>query len=215
MTDINAWEKHYCKEKSVLIYPDENLVRMLKSFLMDKGGRGELIAVDLGCGSGRHMKLLSEHGIKTVIGMDNSINAINICNNNYTFPLALGENNRLPFKSSSIDIIISWGALHYCMKDYFQASMWEIYEIMKKGGVIFGTLRSVRDTYIRRGRYIGNCTWITDLEDINRATVSLYCERELKKTFKIFSSFQYGHMERTILGDTEKIISHWFFYAEK
>ena len=54
-----------------------------------------------------------------------------------------------------------------------------------------------------------------DLNDIKNSVVSFFSEEELKSSFKIFTMFEFGLMERSIIGDTEKIISHWFFRAKK
>ena len=70
-----SWETHYTAGKSELLYPDENLVRLLKKNRL-LGSPGDLTAVDLGCGSGRHLRLLSDLGITRVIGLDASYNAL-------------------------------------------------------------------------------------------------------------------------------------------
>jgi len=45
--------------------------------------------------------------------------------------------------------------------------------------------------------------------------VSFFNEDELKDIFSIFESFSYGWMERTVIGDTSKVISHWIISAKK
>ena len=61
MNNKEIWNKHYTREKSILTYPDENLVRLLKNYL-NKKNTSELNAVDIGCGSGRHVSLLKDNG---------------------------------------------------------------------------------------------------------------------------------------------------------
>lgn len=215
MSEVNPWEKHYTREKSVLHYPDENLVRMLKTFLKDKKNNKDMTAIDIGCGSGRHMKILKELNINYIFGLDNSSNALNICSRLYQFPIVQAENLSLPIKKNSIDIAISWGSLHYSAKNLLKPQLLEIHNILKKGGRLFGTLRSYRDTYIKRGSPAGNNTWVTDLKDIKNTVISFYEEDELQSALKLFKRFEYGIIERTILGDINKVISHWFFWAEK
>jgi ubiquinone/menaquinone biosynthesis C-methylase UbiE len=210
----NPWDNHYTRARSVLVYPDENLVRMLMKFADSKTAAG-LSAVDLGCGTGRHIKMLSDVEVSNIFGTDNSINALKICRDLYNFPFILCDNLNLPFNEYSFDIVVSWGSLHYCEKNFLQKQIDEIYRIMKKGGRLFGTLRSERDTYLKKGKQSGNDIWITDLKDIKNSTVSFYSEKELMSAFNIFADFQYGIIERTIIGDIEKRISHWVFWAEK
>jgi ubiquinone/menaquinone biosynthesis C-methylase UbiE len=217
MIESNAWDNHYKRIKSVLTYPDENLVRMLKAYL-DGKTRNEtesLASIDLGCGTGRHLKLLNESGIQNITGLDTSSNALKICKELYPFEFIQASNNSLPFRDSSFDIAISWGSLHYCAKDMLQEQITEIRRVMKKGGRLFGTLRSEMDTYLKKGRHTGNDTWITDLDDIKNSVASFYNENELKSALNIFSKFEYGIIERTIIGEMQKRISHWIFRAEK
>ncbi len=208
------WEKHYQSSKSVLLYPDENLVRMLKSYLSQNSIQ-DVSAIDLGCGTGRHLNLLYELGIRNTFGLDNSHNALLKTKGIYSYPLVLGENSKLPVKDKSMDIALSWGSLHYCKKNELSIQISEIYRILKRKGILFGTLRSDRDTYLKNGENIGNDTWVTNIGDIRDQIVSFYSEEELVSQLSTFNTSKYGLMERTIIGDMDKRISHWFFMAEK
>jgi ubiquinone/menaquinone biosynthesis C-methylase UbiE len=212
-TRSSQWDDHYSRKKSVLQYPDENLVRMLKSYISP--GEKEMTAIDLGCGSGRHIALLIELGITNTAGMDYSMNAMEICRMIGPARLVLGDNSAIPVKSDMFDIAVTWGSLHYSAKESLGPMLNEMRRIIKKGGRLFGTLRSSGDSYMKRGRHLGNDTWITDLNDIKKSIVSFYSEEELRSALSIFSRFEYGIMERSRIGDTGKIISHWFFWAEK
>ena len=217
MLESKAWNNHYTKAKSILTYPDENLVRMIKAYLADKTLKDleSLASIDLGCGTGRHLKLLYESGIQNITGIDTSINALKICKELYSFRLIQADNKSLSFRDFAFDLAISWGSLHYCSKDLLREQIAEIYRILKNGSRFFGTLRSERDTYLKKGRHIGNDTWITNLDDIKNSVVSFYNENELNSALDIFSKFEYGIIERTIMGDMQKRISHWIFWAEK
>ncbi len=209
-----SWESHYTDVKSELLYPDENLVRLLrKNSLLHSPS--ELTAVDLGCGSGRHLTLLADLGLQRIIGLDASHNALLISRRQCPGPMLQGDNLHLPLKGESADIIIAWGSLHYSNKNDLDAMIGEIRRVLKSGGYLFATLRSGRDTYLKRGKHLGNDTWITDLDDISGSIASFYSEDELKVSFSIFSDFSYGLMERTIMGDTKSLISHWVIEARK
>jgi hypothetical protein len=91
----------------------------------------------------------------------------------------------------------------------------EILRILKKGGRLFGTLRSSRDTYLKKGTHRGNDEWITDARDIRSSLVSFYREDEVKDALSGFSDCSYGMMERTLAGDLSSVLSHWFYWAEK
>lgn len=212
--NIKPWESHYKKSKSILIYPDENLVRLLKGFL-DKKRKTDIRAIDIGCGTGRHMNLLDDFGVKSIIGVDNSINALSTVKKLYEFPVVQGENFRLPVKDKSFDIAVSWGSLHYCRKDSVHEQVKEIRRALKTRGMLFGTLRSDRDTYLKRGKQLPDGSWITNLKDLKEQIVSFYNEKELLSVLKEFNKIEYGIIERTMIGDMNKLLSHWIFRAEK
>lgn len=214
MSSEAAWEKHYTRDRSLLIYPDENLVRMLKSFLTENPSE-DLVALDLGCGTGRHLRLLRELGISRTLGVDSSFNALAAIAGLRDAMLLQGDALRLPFMDASIDIVVAWGSLHYSTKENSASMLAEIRRIMKKGGRLFGTLRNERDSYLRRGAHLGGNTWSIETKDINNAVVSFFNEEELQQVFGAFDSFEYGVMERSVLGDARAIISHWFFRAVK
>ena len=208
------WEKHYQNKRSELNFPDENLVRLLNKFIISNYS-DHLYAVDLGCGSGRHLKLLNDLGIANIIGMDSSITALNISGKHFNCPLVQNDNLRIPLKNNSIDIFLAWGSLHYNTKSDLHLMLDEIRRILNNEGQLFATLRSANDTYLKRGKHIGNDTWITDLDDLDGSTVSFFNEPELEKAFSNFTFFEYGLIERSLIGDTKKIISHWVVHAKK
>lgn len=211
----DPWDTHYNRDRSVLHYPDENLLRMLKKHLSDISDNSSLAAADLGCGSGRHIMLLKDLGIGQVIGVDISIEALRICKDIGIPYLLSADNERIPLKSGSIDIVITWGSLHYGPKESLPVMLDEVSRILKKGGMLFGTLRTERDSYVKRGKHLGNDVWVTNLDDIENSTVSFYSETELQSALNIFNKSKYGLMERTLLGDINSRISHWMFRAEK
>jgi len=211
----NEWNSHYKKNKSVLSYPDENLVRLLAREVKNSERVNKLKAIDIGCGSGRHMALLEDSGIAEIYGSDYSLNALNICRD-AGYPLVINcDNKALPFMKNTFDITVAWGSLHYSSKGDMRLMLDEVKRIMKQGGSLFATLRRDNDTYLKTGIDLGNNTWRTGLDDLTGTVVSFFSEDELKDIFSIFESFSYGWMERTIIGDTGKVISHWIISAKK
>ena len=90
-----------------------------------------------------------------------------------------------------------------------------IRRILRPGGQFLATLRCSRDTYLKKGRHLGNDTWVTDLKDIKGSMASFYNEPELRKELSIFGEFTYALMERTLMGDLSSLISHWVIHARK
>ena len=213
MKTESVWNNHYVRPKSALDYPDENLVRMIKPYLDKYNNLEKLLLFDCGCGSGRHLKLASELGIKNIVGGDIALNGLRIAEH-FGFPLIQCDSRNLPFRDSSIDIIICWGSLHYGPKSDIPVHIRELNRVLKRNGVIFGTLRSSCDTMLRSGRHIGNNEWITDLDDVKSSHVSFFSEEELTGYLGDFN-LKYGLIERTPLNSINTRISHWYFQAEK
>ena len=213
--NIQPWEIHYERPRSRLSYPDENLVRMIRPWTEAHADPAALSALDLGCGSGRHLALLAELGIAAPIGLDLSAAALTQCRDIGMRMLVRSDNTHIALRAESVDIVIAWGSLHYCRKDTTARMIAEIHRILRPGGALFGTLRTDRDSYLRRGEHLGGNTWITDLSDIKQSIASFFSEDELRDLFPSFPRFRFGLMERSVLGDTGRMISHWFYTAEK
>ncbi len=209
------WNTHYKKDKSVLSYPDENLVRLVSAELKKYDSPSGLKAVDIGCGSGRHITFLKNAGIGEVYGSDNSMNALEICREIEPGYLVNCDNRNISFNDETFDISVAWGSLHYTDKNGIIPMISEIKRITKTGGLILATLRNDRDTYLKNGKHLGNNTWQTGLDDLTGTIVSFYVENEMKELFNGFSELRYGWMERTIIGDISKVISHWIIAARK
>lgn len=206
---------HYTSTRSELRYPDENLVRLLRKHVPSPADAAKMTAVDLGCGSGRHLKLLAECGVPAIVGIDASIKALTISRKHHPGPLLQGDNRHIPLRDRVADIAIAWGSLHYSNKIDLMSMLEEIHRILKQGGRLFATLRSSRDTYLKKGRHLGNDIWITELNDIKGSISSFYSENEVKTAFSIFSEFSYGLIERTLMGDMSSLISHWVIQSRK
>ena len=206
-SSYSSWNRDYTADKSFLSFPDENLVRMLSG----DGIRKDLFALDLGCGSGRHIPLLNSFGY-IVTGSDLSENALNLCSS-FSDALVLAENSKLPFHESVFDAVCAWGSLHYCSRKESENQINEIYRILKPGGILYGTIRSEDDTFFERIEEI-ECSWICRTSSLSSIIVTFFNEDDLSSVLGSFSSFVYGHSSRTQLGGKGRI-SHWFFRAEK
>jgi len=209
------WEKHYTRERSELRYPDENLVRLLRKNLPPTDDLHPVLAIDLGCGSGRHLRLLEDMTVPLIVGLDSSYNALALSCGGSTARMVQGENTRLPFRNNSADIAIAWGSLHYAAKEDLPVMLSEISRTLAVGGQLFATLRSSRDTFLKKGTHLGNDTWRTGIIDLKGSIASFFNEDELREAFSIFGYFNYGLMERTLIGDTAARISHWVIHARK
>lgn len=189
--NLKSWEGHYRKDKSNLIWPDENVARMLGHFLKNKNP-SEINALDLGCGSGRHLDLLKFNGIDAT-GVDYvrylPEGRFHIC--------CLAE--QLPFCDQSFNLVILWGILHYLNQDHAREVVCETLRILKTGGVLFVSVRSDKDTHLAKTQTSG---------DLTGGASILYSESGFRELFKEFKSINYGYTIRRPPGSNADVAHH-------
>lgn len=122
-------------------YIDINILKFLKFNIecnrVSRVGSKEFVNIlDLGCGNGRLIDFLKE---KTYwnninyIGIDPSVELINICNNRYTnIEFKINDGMSIPLDDNSADILISLAVLHHIPKEYQDKWLSEIYRVIKK-----------------------------------------------------------------------------------
>lgn len=92
------------KKWSGLKYPDSDLISLIMKHVdpIDRDG----IAIDIGCGAGRHVKLLNDIGFDA-FGIDSDSSMINICKNN---GINAFVSDITKFKyDKPIKLVIGWG----------------------------------------------------------------------------------------------------------
>lgn len=195
------WDDHYRKSKSRLAYPDENLVRLL-------GDLPAGAALDLGCGSGRHLPILENFGFHPVIGVDVSETGVELCctlHPQYEFHhLKVDESDprslSLNFEDDSLRLVVLWGVLHYNSEPIRNRLLEEVARVLSPDGTLLGTLRAGSDTHLR------------DNADLPGIAVRYFDEAETRALLGArFGVVELGYMERTVVGDLERKISHWIF----
>lgn len=198
----STWDKHYTRKRAAQEYPDENLVRLLKSF----PGQS---ALDLGCGSGRHIALLRDCGYSSIHATDVSETGLELCRKKYRYavfhPLDIKmlkkDEFRLPLEDESLDAVVAWGVLHYNSETMIRNMLLEIRRILRSGGRFFGTLRSDRDTHFKNN------------PDMQGAEVRLFSREEVKDLLlEYFCDVSLGYSERIPMGSKYRV-SHWIFSA--
>jgi ubiquinone/menaquinone biosynthesis C-methylase UbiE len=103
-------------------------------------GVKDKIVVDLGCGDGRHARMIKDLGASQVMGVDKNERMIEVAREkndapNVVFQVANGED--IPAESDSVDIVVSNYVIHYFLdvKKVFE----EIKRILKNNGYFVGT----------------------------------------------------------------------------
>lgn len=91
-------------------------------------------ALDLGCGSGRHLPLLAERRQRP-IGIDRSASALAKSRHlSADFPLAQASADRLPFADQAFDVVLAWGVLFHLHLDELLSALREIRRVLSRQG---------------------------------------------------------------------------------
>ncbi len=111
--------------------------RYLIDKILEKFSKKNLQILDLGCGTGWELEILSNYG--QVIGLDGSKTAIKICSKRNFKKLILYEiKKKLPFKGESFDLICAFDLLEHLQYDGLIVK--EINRVLKKGGYCLFTV---------------------------------------------------------------------------
>jgi ubiquinone/menaquinone biosynthesis C-methylase UbiE len=106
--------------------------------------------LDLGCGDGRHARLIKDIGAKTVTGIDISDDMIDIAKQNSQntegvfFNVATGED--LPLGDRTMDLVVSNFVMHYFKES--EKVFKEISRVLKEKGFFIGTFN---ETEVKEG----------------------------------------------------------------
>ncbi|NIA02474.1 MAG: methyltransferase domain-containing protein [Nitrospirae bacterium] len=115
---------------------DESLLHLnsfergsLEKLLGDLKGKRVL---DIGCGTGRIIQMLREHGAE-IVAFDISEEMLGIVNRKFpNIECVVGDSDNLPFEDESFDLVLGlFWIVH--LRD-LRASFDEVYRVLKKGG---------------------------------------------------------------------------------
>ena len=178
-------------------YPNESVVRFMNSdFPRSLSSRRKISILDIGCGSGRHVKLFAENRFQ-VFGIDFSKSAIfNTKNllrkNKLRAELKCSDMHNLPFKDNYFDGVLSFGVFYYSDSKGMKKSIKEMYRVLKKGGTGFINIRSTNDYRYGKGKKIENNTYILNIKDTNELDLKIHFlnRNQLRNYFKQFKKIE-------------------------
>lgn len=192
------WEKHYTRDKSKLVFPDENVVRYVIQLFSNL--QKNPVTLDLGCGSGRHLRMLRSYP-GNHFGQDYSLHGAGM-----TPDVVCALAQELPYADCTFDFILCWGVLHYLEQEDMQQAINEIFRVLKKSASVFLTLRADDDTHL--------AYTVSRTGDLSGGKVKLFSAKEVQLLFQKFSTTRTGHISRIPLGEKYKV-THYMVEAVK
>lgn len=158
--------KIYEKRQNIMLYPNERIVAFLTNYYNDKSDNVNRKALDIGFGSGRHLKLLLDFQFDTY-GIDIEESSITnaaelLGDNNKLKDLKLGDFKNLEFPSGMFDVIIVSGVIFLKPEDEINEDLRFIKNLLSDTGKIFINFRTTNDALYLTGKQISNYSFQID-----------------------------------------------------
>lgn len=192
MTIWDSIYKKYQKGGEAWATLSEDIHPLFKRFL-SQTNFSRKYALDIGCGTGKYVKLLHDGGFKTD-GIDSSETAVEmtkktlgdgslfVCENMFEFDIPKGK----------YDLVISISTIHHGTKEQVQNLIHRIYGALVENGKIFITVpdfeSAVAKGYVTDDQYLGDGTYAPISGPEKGLPHSHYTKEEVQRLFSQFST---------------------------
>ncbi len=152
--------------RNVLLYPDNAVVALLSRAYPDRELPAASEALDIGFGSGRHVRLLLEfgfsaHGIElfeqAVVDARRSLGE---------YPglgrLDVADVSDHPFPSGTLECVVSWGAAFFRPMDAMLDDLRVVHDMMRPGGKLIVNFRTPDNWFAELGERVDSTTIVAD-----------------------------------------------------
>ena len=150
-------------KKDVMLYPNERVVAFLaRNYPKIEENKASRKALDIGFGSGRHIKLFMDYGFEAH-GIDYSQECVNTVKN------LLGENLNVSLgsldeyeKIEFFDVVLMYGVAFLHNETDMQKDLKKIHKFLKKDGRIFVNFRTKEDYLYKQGKQLEKNTYLLE-----------------------------------------------------
>lgn len=178
-TEPNKITKEFAAEairQNVLLYPGEDVVRFVarEASRLPANPQG----LDIGFGSGRHLKLMMDHGIHAH-GVDMTPEALETFQSHFPDSpfigdLIVGDLSDLKLVAGYFDIVIMWGVLFLRSIERMKSDFAKIAELLKPGGAVCVNFRTLDNWFCGLGEEFSPGFYLLD-ERAGAYNKALYC----------------------------------------
>jgi len=112
--------------------------RLLGQLIRDLGLAKVDRVLDVGCGAGANLRLLSDLGMPSVVGLDRNLASIRFCREKGLGEIEQGDLRHLPFAAESFDLVLATDVLEHIDDD--QLAVEEIHRVLRPGGTALLTV---------------------------------------------------------------------------
>lgn len=112
--------------------------RLLGSLIRELGLASTPRVLDVGCGAGANLRLLSDLGLPSVMGLDPNRSSIRFCREKELGEIEQGKLEQLPFAAESFDLVLATDVLEHIDED--RLAVEEIRRVLRPGGTVLFTV---------------------------------------------------------------------------
>lgn len=196
MDFMNFW-KDVINENAML-YPNERVAQFMgrKYSGCDNSNKK---ALDIGFGSGRHLKIALDYGFDTYgidyfedckIVAEKTFNDTNSLKNLY-----VGDYNDYDFGDMKFDLIIFCGTIFLTTEDNVYSGLNKLYNITNKNCKMIITFRSKDDYLYKQGKQVSKNSYLLDKESYKNAMYTFYNKEEIEQLLDD-TGFKIDYIER-------------------
>jgi hypothetical protein len=193
------WAKHV--EANPILYPDERLVGMLKSKVITSSAyEDRLKGLDIGFGSGRHLKLMMDCGIESY-GIEYAEEAITVTkkilnHNPLLKELWLGDYRTFNFPVK-FDVIISWGSFFLYPYSKLESELSSLSSKLSDTGSLFINFRTLDNWFYGLGESLEPGTFLLDKRaGVYEGSVYTFLSLEQIENLIVKAGLQLNKIER-------------------
>ncbi|NEQ36720.1 MAG: class I SAM-dependent methyltransferase [Okeania sp. SIO3I5] len=167
LTAINEKNKDFATKqlsKNILRYPDEHIVRFLSKIKTEE--KVNLEGLDIGFGSGQHLKLLMDFGYRAS-GVEFVPEACDRVRQFYGDSQLFGDifigdfrNTNLP--ANKFDVVICWGVVFLRSLEEMQTDLKYIFELLRPGGQLCVNFRTKENWFYGLGTQLDEDYFLLD-----------------------------------------------------
>lgn len=160
----DAWKNEL--SKNVMLYPNDKVVAFLGRNFRNFDDNRNKKALDIGFGSGRHLKLLLDYGFQTY-GIDYSEAskevAVNLLGDSKQLKqLEVTSIEKIQYSESYFDVIVSYGVAFLREEIDIENDLRIMNRLLAPTGKMIINFRTVEDSLFRCGKKISDKTYIID-----------------------------------------------------
>jgi len=122
--------------------------RLLGRLIHELGLESAGSVLDVGCGTGANLRLLSDLGLPSVKGLDVNDAAIRFCREKGLGEIERGDLQRMPFADESFDLVLATDVLEHVTEDV--RAVEEIHRVLKPGATALLTVPAFPELWCRQ-----------------------------------------------------------------